>query len=139
MALRGRPLRLLEAATALVERVPAKARGDWVRCHELTRAVGMILGLPWVDGRFALVEHSWLVVPDGARRPRLLLDVYAVGALPQVQLCDEGWPMSGAREYRVGPAREDIDDRVVMWLCRRMLGETLRAPARRRILIGEIP
>lgn len=132
-------VKYLRAAETLVARAPAKTRDGWVRCHELTRAVGMIIGLSWIDGRFGIVEHSWLELAGG-----LVLDVYAVGSLPQVQICDvASATLRGAREYREGPARDDIDDRVITWLCRRMLGDErarLPPPPRRpSIPIGMNP
>ncbi len=64
-----------------------------IRCHELARAVADVLnGQRWgkipvivQDGKFALVEHSWIELPS-----RNILDVYAVGSFPQVQLVHMG-------------------------------------------------
>lgn len=130
-----------------------------VRCHELARAVGRVLGLPVQDGNYTCVAHSWLLVPD-ARRPRKsqldpggtpgvigetprqaayfyswILDVYAVGRLPMVQLVDiVNLPgaYGPAREirkpadlriryqYEHGPTRDDIDEAVVGRLTRQL-------------------
>lgn len=134
-----RQLAVLEAARLLVDPLPARVGGRSVRCHELSRAVGMVLGLKWIDGRFGLTYHSWLIVPADKRGPEFVLDVHTVGAVPQVQLCDisSEW-LRGAREYRDTGPRDDIDDRVVTWLCRRMLGDVrarLRGPRKRRGIV----
>lgn len=80
-------------AALLVERTPDPFLGDSVRCHELARAVGRVLGLKYQDGRFGFVEHTWLWLSPLAPEltpwvlPRIL-DVYVPGAMPQVQLID---------------------------------------------------
>lgn len=84
---------LWRKATALIERSPDPLLGAPVRCHELARAVGRVLGLEHQDGRFGFVEHTWLwttTLRDQAPPwvlPRIL-DVYVPGAMPQVQLID---------------------------------------------------
>jgi hypothetical protein len=91
--------------------------GDWVRCHELARAVACALNsriteAEWetadrwrvVDGRFGGAEHSWLV---WGGRGRTILDVYAVAELPQVKLvdCNTLWRR---HNYEPGERRRDI-------------------------------
>lgn len=80
---------LLREAQGIVSLIPDPAEGRpcW-RCHEVAHAVGDLLGLKVVDGMFGSVEHSWLVIPDGCskRDGDAILDVYAVGVLPQVLL-----------------------------------------------------
>ena len=76
-------------AQVLVEQVPAKCFGEWVRCHELTRAVAAVMGLEDQvrDGKCMGVEHSWIelrVHGTGC----VILDLYAPGRMPQVQLVD---------------------------------------------------
>lgn len=100
-----------------------------VRCHELTRAVARFLDLPYQDGFYGFVDHSWLwTAPVPRTVGRLgfpnILDVYAVGGLPMVRLvaCDApslphvGW------SYRPGKERDDINtdmvDDLVVRLCR---------------------
>ena len=78
-------LRTLDRARALVDRV-ADTWGDELRCHELARAGLRALGddtLVVVDGHCGIVEHSWLRFSDGA-----ILDAYAPGRLPAVQIVD---------------------------------------------------
>lgn len=90
-------------AELFVSRAPAKLRGEWVRCHELVRAVGELLELPAervADGYCGLTEHSWLWMGKRERYkpPPNILDVYAVGRLPQVQLVYPRAPF----DYRLG-------------------------------------
>lgn len=83
---------LLHQADSLVQKVPDEIRGQEVRCHELARAVGFVLGLEVADGHFGFVEHSWLWTTPfrGPCGPSWglpnILDVYVPGAFPQVQL-----------------------------------------------------
>lgn len=88
-----RELKLFEHATTLVAIAPYEICGYLVRCHELARAIGRVLGLEHQDGRFGFVEHTWLwleplrveIAPWVLPR---ILDVYVPGAVPQVQLID---------------------------------------------------
>ena len=97
-------------ATEIVAWLPSKVGGQLVRCHELARFVGGLLGLEVQDGLFGFVDHSWLWT--GPRRGTMLwqlpniLDVYVPGQMPPVQLIHvaTGLPMS----YQSGPARTDI-------------------------------
>lgn len=56
---------------------------DGTSCHELAKVVAEKLGVPVIRGSFGMVEHSWLQLPSGA-----ILDVYAPGRYPPVQLVD---------------------------------------------------
>jgi hypothetical protein len=77
-------LGLLRHATHLVELMPGKTAGEWIRCHELARALGVMLGnLLVIDGHYGAIEHSWLITPG-----KKILDVYVPGRMPQVQLVD---------------------------------------------------
>lgn len=61
---------------------------EGLRCHELARAVAHALGegdVEVVDGYYGYVNHSWLRFKA---QPTHLLDVYAVGRMPMVQLVD---------------------------------------------------
>ncbi len=128
-----RELRLFHRATVLVARV-GDERPD-LRCHELARAVGLLLDLPHQDGFYGLVSHSWLwtrplgeVITPRVGLPNIL-DVYAVGSLPMVRLVDcqcvslphVGW------SYRPGSERTDIDMHVVHDLVNAMKAPELRA------------
>lgn len=104
-------------ARALVGRVRSHLAydGQEIRCHELARAVVRVLtarGLEAVvvDGSLWLIEHTWILLPG--QGDQKLLDVYAPGRLPQVQLLDVH--PSVTRGYRASPAhRDDVRDRVV--------------------------
>jgi hypothetical protein len=86
----------------------------WTRCHELARAVAIFfrrspLKLNVVDGRFGIADHSWIEIHNPNRH--IILDVYAVGSIPIVQLHDVGTlSLRGARAFVEGPPRDDIDD-----------------------------
>lgn len=122
---------LLERATALVAKVADEAmESELIRCHELARAVGDVLHLPVVDGKFGSVEHSWLLTcrlpnkPTGGfvRRPSIL-DVYSVGRLPMVQLVDIAhWGLNMHRCYVSGEFRRDVKAEVVERLLCQMRG-----------------
>lgn len=75
-------------ATQIVEKIPETVNGALLRCHEVTRVISTLIGLPYTDGKFGAVEHSWLwtsIERDG-EYPGNILDVYCVGRLPMVQL-----------------------------------------------------
>jgi hypothetical protein len=108
---------LRRKAEAGVEALPEI---DGLRCHEVARAIGKwlplltgkSLDLAVVDGRYGAVEHSWLQLsPTLPTRRCPILDVYAVGRLPIVQLVDTSfWPQC---LYEGGERRTDIDSIVV--------------------------
>jgi len=86
-------LKLRDHANTLVAIAPYEIDGEPVRCHELARAIGAVLGLQHEDGRFGFVEHTWLWTKpiDREHAPWMLpniLDVYVPGSVPQVQLID---------------------------------------------------
>lgn len=107
-----------------------------LRCHELARAVHKLLDIPAlsvVDGKLAAVEHTWLnlVVPvaehertsdvlaarllgkraSGEWIRHVIIDVYAPGRLPQVQLIDP-FPLL-KHGYEPGAPRTDINQAIV--------------------------
>ena len=106
----GADAQYLKHATALIDRLPSSYLAEnlfekklhVVRCHELARAVGRMFGLMVIDGKYGAVDHSWLM--PGPH----ILDVYAVGRLPQVQLVSIETLLPHGM-YRIGPTREDID------------------------------
>jgi hypothetical protein len=65
-------------------------------CHILARAVALIFGLRYVDGKHLdLFEHSWVETSSGN-----IIDVYPVGALGGPQLIDaSSTPFFKKREY----------------------------------------
>jgi hypothetical protein len=67
-------------ARAMVKMMP-----EGHTCHEVAAAVGSVLGLSPVKGTYGGFDHSWLVLPSGH-----VLDVYAPGRLPPVQLVHVG-------------------------------------------------
>ena len=79
---------------------------EWegVRCHEIAHAVGRHFKLLVGDGHYGAVDHSWCITSE-----LNILDCYAIGSLPQVQLRRVSTPglMS---PYREGGARKDIDE-----------------------------
>jgi hypothetical protein len=125
-----RDMLLLDLVKELVRSIPSF---EDLRCHELARAVGKTLELQVQDGYYGFVDHSWLWTEpfkkEGFWRlscPRIL-DVYAVGSLPQVRLLDSstnlphvGWA------YRPGDPRDDIDEMMVKRLVNEM-ADTLTA------------
>lgn len=110
-------LLLLRRVEAHVARV-SDAWGNELRCHELARAVHLVVyefehKLDVIDGHCGPVEHSWLRCGDGA-----ILDAYAPGRLPAIQLVD---PIVAAH-YRPGVRRNDIREDVVRRLIAEMRG-----------------
>lgn len=99
---------MLKLAAGYVSVIPEDLRGK-VRCHELARAVGNLLKLPVQDGRYKLIEHSWIWTSNPSPFVKII-DVYTPGCLPQVQLIDY---ISHATphydSYRPGDERTDID------------------------------
>lgn len=118
--------RFLKRALRIVESFPEKhdhatmGRGAWVRCHEAARAVGQLLNLGVQDGYYGVVDHSWCRIErPGTTAYRVsytVLDVYAVGQLPIVQLVS---PIAALHEYKLGEPRTDSDERVVAELVKR--------------------
>jgi hypothetical protein len=105
---RASHLLLLRRVEACIARV-SDAWGNELRCHELARAIHLIVyehehKLDVVDGHCGPVEHSWLRCSDGA-----ILDAYAPGRLPAVQLVD---PLAGTA-YRPGSPRRDVRQPIV--------------------------
>lgn len=139
-------LALLHRVEGFVDAVPDQdASGEEVRCHELVRAVHHFLKPPsseyipsyeWAvcDGKYLqIVDHSWLELvpprmPTGARRisgtERIVLDVYAVGAFPQVQLVYQSGLLD---RFQKGEHRQDIRHDVVKQLTEVYL-EKVRRP-----------
>jgi hypothetical protein len=112
-----------EKARRFIDLIPDDFEGKVLRCHELARAVGICLSLPAADGSYGSVEHSWVwtKVFDDVSPPNII-DVYAVGRLPMVQLVDymaHGPRNSELYKFPCKP-RDDIDaalvDRLVKFL-----------------------
>jgi hypothetical protein len=104
---------LLELAQMAVKMLPDAMDPEGIRCHELARAVARQLQRGFVvDGTYAHVDHSWIELPishDG-----YILDVYAVGRLPQVQLLQKHLLLQKQTLlYMGGHARTDLRRRVL--------------------------
>ncbi len=123
-------LTLRKVVERLVELLPDPEPGkDLWRCHEVARAVEGVLEtsleaggsgarLHVFDGKYGPpamggIDHSWLVLlqPD---KPGVVLDPYAIGRLPQVQIID--WEMQLACMYKASGYRNDIDKTVVQYM-----------------------
>lgn len=83
-----REMLLLKQAKQLVGSIPDRQDAADIRCHELARAVGVVLGLTYIDGKFGFVEHTWLSTFRDRGDKENILDVYAVGMMPMVILVD---------------------------------------------------
>lgn len=112
--------RLLTRVEAYIAHV-SDAWGNELRCHELTRAVHLVVyscehKLDVVDGKCGPIEHSWLRLSDG-----VILDPYAPGRMPAVQIVD---PIM-ASAYRPGSPRSDIRQSVIDRLVLEMRGNVV--------------
>lgn len=127
-------VRLFRVAEKLVGKIDERDFGDdELRCHEVARAVGQILELPHQDGQYLFANHSWLwlkpVEPNRTAMgecPRIL-DVYAVGSMPQVQLFDTFILLQRVGTiYKPGEERTDIKQHIVNELVRQMRSNQVR-------------
>lgn len=115
---------LRDLAEKIVARFPDQ-RKPWPRCHEIARAVARLLRLDVQDGRYGYVDHSWCRIAHARSaycESYVILDPYAVGRLPQVQLAS---PIIGIEKHEYTPEalRTDIDSKIVDKLTR--LGRTV--------------
>jgi len=78
---------IYKEATRLVSLIPDD-RFYKIRCHELARCIGCRLNIPFTDGKYGLIEHSWCWTKNGKSgdRPGNILDVYSIARSPMVQL-----------------------------------------------------
>lgn len=128
MSFSEQQLKIFHRAEALVQ--AASSFGERLRSHELARAVHVRLcieeglsGAAWsdrfevVDGKCGDIEHSWIELEESRFSSNylyasyLVLDVCAVGRLPQVQLLNVTPSLRGpgnGLQYTKGPNREDI-------------------------------
>lgn len=112
-----RELQLFREATDIVAVLPERAQGEFIRCHEVARVVGHILGLDVIDGKYEIgAEHSWLPIVQkrGKYSWWSILDPYVVGRVPPVQLVAVV-PLIPNR-YIPGAPRDDIRTDVVDYL-----------------------
>lgn len=114
-----RPIELLAMTTVMVQAFPDRMDDEWVRCHEVARAVAHVLFGDFcnvVDGVFGATDHSWIEGPlhGGPGDGEFILDPYAVGRLPMVQLIDTRHRTLPYRElYKERKRRTDIRSKVV--------------------------
>ena len=113
-------LRLLARVEMYVGRV-SNTWGNELRCHELARAVHLVVGgqehkMLVVDGKCGPIEHSWLYISDN-----VILDPYAPGRLPAVQLVD----LVVGTAYRPGAPRSDIRQAIIDRLVLEMRGDVV--------------
>lgn len=114
-------------AVSLVDEVPSRINDRLVRCHELARAVcerlkkeAITFGGPLgplchemnvMDGYYGMIEHSFILLGElyeGGFGPMPhVLDVYAPGRVPQVQLVDTSSVLPFY--YRRGAPRSDVN------------------------------
>lgn len=103
--------------TFVVERL--QQRAPEIRCHELALAAGILIAdkmpdqlatITW-SGTYGAVEHSWLDVQPrrSANSEWFILDVYAVGQMPQVRLVDGSVYLPEAKLFQRGERRRDVD------------------------------
>lgn len=114
-------------AKELIENLPHDNHiGFEVRCHELARAILQCLGnrhpgIQVRDGKFGIVDHSWI---DWVRRGKqIILDVYSVASFPMVHLVDFDGSIGirGARKYVEQEFRTDINENQVSELVAEMM------------------
>lgn len=114
-------LRLLSRVESYVAGV-ASSWGNELRCYELARAVHLVVHehehkLLVIDGKCGPIEHSWLYISDG-----VILDPYAPGRLPAVQLVD----LIVGSAYKPGTLRADIRQPIVDRLVLEMRDNVMR-------------
>lgn len=110
-------LKSLTLAKRYVGYLPNKIGKRVTRCHEVARVVAEYLDtaedlkglkIEIYDGHYGPMEHSWLVLRDRFKGATYVavLDTYAVGRLPQVQLVSTS--VGHALLYEAGDPRKDI-------------------------------
>lgn len=118
----ARELDCYRRAVQLVDRIDETVFEGELRCHEVARAVGKILELPHEDGRYIYADHTWLRVTCTVSNA--ILDVYAVGAMPPVQLLDAFPPLRRNGLYLRKEERTDIRQDIIDTLLQQMTRQT---------------
>lgn len=116
-----------DRVSVVMRKLPERDRsGEPLRCHEIARAMRRVLSAApgqedWitVDGQYGPIDHTWLVRPRSGRAP-VILDVYAVGRLPLVQLVLAHVNLGSL--YRPGAPRVDIRSEVIEDIVREAIG-----------------
>lgn len=110
-----RMLHCYRLAYRITQWLPGWYDGERTRCHEVARIVNILLldkalgNTEVVDGKYGGIDHSWInLLPAEGLPPtsQRILDTYAVGQLPQVQLVDCFGRLGAA--YEPGEMRTDI-------------------------------
>lgn len=108
----GKAMAAAKAAALVVSHIK-EVEDEKLRCHEVARIVQRILKpifpIKLRDGSYGIcIDHSWCLI-DG-----YILDVYAVGSIPQVQLVDANLPginaFNPAQEEREGVNHDLVDE-----------------------------
>lgn len=107
--------------SALGEVPPSKNYAGSVRCHELARAVGEVLGLEVQDGKFGWARSTTRSARAMSRaNQRTILDVYMPGMLPQVVLVHpQAVSLPWYQCYRPGKDHTGIDAAQVRYIVAR--------------------
>lgn len=116
--------------------MPDPPRTSWreLRCHEIARVVADMLGLDReehvVDGQYGGADHTWIaldqdVITASGREPRHVLDTYACGRMPQVQLVDIHFMLPERDGYRPGPRRTDIRESLISAIITKLRAESI--------------
>lgn len=118
-------IELLAYVGSIVDAIPDYPE---LRCHEVARIVHEVLVmnrprlldlLEVQDGQYGMIDHSWIwflsshVLPSGRRRPLYVLEVYACGRLPQVQLVPIATTLPEFVCYKPGEKRTDLRQNVI--------------------------
>jgi hypothetical protein len=94
--------RLVTALPDLDLGVDAKGEPILLSCHLLARALGQVLGLRHVDGKYHVgYNHSWLVTDDDL----WIIDVYPIGALGGPIMVDRGHTLTSIGRHLYTPRR----------------------------------
>lgn len=105
---------------SLIEEKTDENGKERLRCHELVRIVANVIVFdppsyepffipPFVivDGKYGHVDHSWIEIRERISED-VILDVYAPGQMPQVQMIDTAWVLPHKKIYVAGDQRDDI-------------------------------
>lgn len=118
-------VRLLHLAERVVSKIHSKHDdGSFVRCHEVSRIVQGVLSnwkLEVHDGKYGLgmlYEHSWLTYTTRKPCHKFILDPYALGQLPMVQILDGHLPHASLyiTEFERRDIKHDFVNNHVKWI-----------------------
>lgn len=114
---------LFHMATRIVAMLPTFSDANRLRCHEVARIVCQLLRrcrpemagrIEIHDGRYGIVEHSWLELVGPKMGQRSILDPYCIGRLPQVQLLWwNNMKIPDVHQYKSESHRDDLHDDLI--------------------------